>query len=220
MLSRIQALILGSSLLRSMSDALEEVQKTWIGGNWYGYVEDNIDEILDKTEAGPRYYIHHHGEGLMCRKDARRRKGADSLVNSTRTLTDLWKNDNLEIVRPTKLRHVQSTPHLVRLQLTKKEKAKIDPNMKLHLPSGHVMIPATCTKNAALCEGCRKSVFRTRYLYCRDCPIVLHNNPKCKEKLLSRCPAPELGIFGWGEGMSLSVIYDLYRLNGIKFIDF
>ncbi|KAM3186764.1 hypothetical protein ACTXT7_003683 [Hymenolepis weldensis] len=197
---------------------IEDVQNTWTKGRCYGYVDEIVDEEeLRNVEVGPRYYIHHHREGRICKKDARKNCAVDPLIVSTKGLLDILQADNMEIVKPSTLKKVKSTANVVRLQLNKKEKAKIIRGSELKVPTGHVLTPATCTKYAAACEGCRSSVYRTRYLYCKNCPVVIHNLRKCRDLLKNRCPALELGIFGWGEGKAepKKMLRQVYDLNDV-----
>ncbi|KAK4474441.1 hypothetical protein MN116_001596 [Schistosoma mekongi] len=68
------------------------------------------------------------------------------------------------------------------------------------LLKGHVFVRATCTRLRDPCEFCQHSVHGHSYLYCRNCPVVIHNKDICQEQLTRVCPAPEIGIVGWGEG--------------------
>nr|CDS25674.1 pleckstrin y domain containing family M [Hymenolepis microstoma] len=197
---------------------IDDIQNTWTKGGCYGYFDDILEEEeLRNAEVGPRYYIHHHKPGKNCRKDDCENCDVDPLLVSTRGLLEILQADNMEIVKPSAFKKVKSTANALRLKFTKKEKEKIIVGSELRVPTGHVLTPATCTKYAGICEGCRSSVFRTRYFYCKNCPVVIHNLRNCKYLLKSRCPAPELGIFGWGEGKTepKKMLRQVYDLNDI-----
>nr|CAH8819144.1 unnamed protein product [Trichobilharzia regenti] len=65
---------------------------------------------------------------------------------------------------------------------------------------GHVFVRATCSRLRECCEFCQHSVHGHSYLYCRNCPVVIHNKDVCQERLTRVCPVQEIGITGWGEG--------------------
>ncbi|KAM7542105.1 hypothetical protein Aperf_G00000008350 [Anoplocephala perfoliata] len=198
-----------------MSDPLEEVQKTWIRGACYGCLDDiPTEDELRKAEVGARYYLHHHRPPGKRKHLVSENSNLDAILTSTRDLKEILENAEREIAKPSTLKRAKSTAKLVRLKVCRKGKTKIHIGAEIKVPSGHVLTSATCSSYTGVCETCRHTVYRTRYLYCKNCPVVVHDGNKCRGKLKNKCPAPELGIFGWGEGKAeakkmLRQVFDL-----------
>lgn len=163
----------------------------------------------DGNIAHCRYFQHHHmpmHNKLMSRFSSI----GDQLhklrlhdKNLTQYRNERIQRQQIDSHKPVGMRMVKSGVESVRLSMHNIRSAEemlptsSDGPMNLN---GHEMVAATCTRYWGDCETCRLTVHASKYLYCRNCPIVCHNARKCWREIPRDCPAVKLGICGWGEG--------------------
>ncbi|CAH8629868.1 unnamed protein product [Heterobilharzia americana] len=158
-----------------------------------------------------RYYLHHHGPG----HHHGRSLSSFKQHMSSSTLGHFMHNTSQKTLsnshKSTHQFKFSSAGSLItgRSSLGKESIHKSDGDETVFevLLKGHVFVRATCSRLREWCEFCQHSVHGHSYLYCRNCPVVIHNKDLCQEQLTRVCPALELGIIGWGEG-NFSIKFD------------
>ncbi|CAH8657423.1 unnamed protein product [Schistosoma bovis] len=158
----------------------------------------------DDGKSRSRYFLHHHGP------DHSQGRSLSSFKQhmSSSALGHLISNASQKhLSRQHKTTHrfkYSSAGSLSHNQVHSHKESnnhyKTDDRVFEVLLKGHVFVRATCSRLRELCEFCLRSVHGHSYLYCRNCPVVIHNKDICQEHLTRVCPAPEIGVTGWGEG--------------------
>ncbi len=172
---------------------------------------EQCDCAGDADDGSSRFYLHHHYP--PGKKQERRHR---SIGGSLHQLSKQGKvhrktlapDDGLNAEKPVGLRLVKSGVDIVRYSISTGDHAHIA-ETESRTNCGHELVAATCTKYWGTCEACRHPVHGTKYFYCRNCPAVCHNYRCCWKDLKRHCPAIEIGVEGWGEGMChFSYLFD------------
>ncbi|CAH8574821.1 unnamed protein product [Schistosoma turkestanicum] len=160
--------------------------------------------VHDDGQCRSRYFLHHHGpdhpqgRSLSSFKQHMSSSALGHLISnaSQKHLSRQHKTTHrFKFSSAGSLSHNQ-----VHLHKETNNHCKVDDRVFEVLLKGHVFVRATCSRLRDPCEFCLHSVHGHSYLYCRNCPVVIHNKDICQERLTRVCPAPEIGITGWGEG--------------------